>query len=48
VVSAENDDTIGMVEVARFAARAEGGPPKALITFTRRLTRSVASVGRRL
>ena len=47
VVSAEYDDTIGMVEVARFAARAKGGPPNALITFTRRLTRSVARVGRR-
>jgi hypothetical protein len=34
-----------MVEVARFAASGEGSPPTAVITLTRRLTRSAASAG---
>jgi hypothetical protein len=40
--------TIGMVEVAAFAASAEGSPPTATSTATRRLTSSAAIAGKRL
>jgi len=39
--------TIGIVEVAFFAASAEGLPPLATITSTLRPTRSVANAGSR-
>src|SRR5262249_41349306 len=40
-------NTIGIVEVACFAATAEGGPPVATSTFTRRCTNSAANAGSR-
>ena len=40
-------NTIGMLAVARLAARGDGSPPTAVSTFTRRLTRSAAISGRR-
>src|SRR5262245_5082230 len=39
--------TIGILLVAAFAATAEGSPPAATITATRRLARSAANTGRR-
>src|SRR5262245_27337786 len=39
--------TTGIVEVACFAATAEGGPPVATSTFTRRCTNSAANAGSR-
>jgi hypothetical protein len=40
-------NTIGIVDVARLAARGEGSPPMAVSTSTRRLTRSAAMAGKR-
>jgi hypothetical protein len=45
--SAPTSNTIGIVEVAAFAARAETVPPAAKMTSTFRRTRSAASSGRR-
>src|SRR5262245_9559170 len=39
-------NTIGMVDVARLAARGEGSPPTATSTLTPRRTSSAASAGR--
>ena len=40
-------NTTGMVVVAFFAARLDGGPPTAAMTLTLRRTRSAASSGNR-
>src|SRR5262245_22660752 len=40
-------NTIGIVDVARFAASAEGSPPAVVSTATRRLTNSAAMADRR-